>query len=157
MDKLTVWLKISAVSAVASAVILAVMPQSKLKNTYRIISVFIVLFSLFSAFTSSELTKDDFFYENTYDSAYLDEKTDELLVREGEELLDNILSEKLNESGFALRCESDFLIDDDKMVIDTITVYGKINDEEKERIIKIIYETVKEESEVIFAQEDYEE
>ena len=103
MNDFTLWLKISSVSAVVSAIFMAVVPENKLKSAYKVISTFIVIFSLFSAVFSLELTDVDLFTGDTKESVSLSEKTDVMLIKEGERLLDGILNEKLLEKGFDLR------------------------------------------------------
>lgn len=152
MNSITAWIKISAVSAVVSAVTLAVVPESKLKNTYRIICTLIVIFSLISAFTSAEIKEINFFERSVQESISYEEKTEEMLIIEGQELLNEVLDKKLSEGGFDVRCESKILIEGEKMKVERISVYGKNSETKKENAVKIIYETIGEECEVIFAE-----
>ena len=157
MNDFTLWLKISSVSAVVSAIFMAVVPENKLKSAYKVISTFIVIFSLFSAVFSLELTDVDLFTGDMKESVSLSEKTDEMLIKEGERLLDGILNEKLLEKGFDLRCESELVFYEERLKPEKIRVYGSLSSEEKEQVMEIIHDTLKEESEVIFAKEDNEE
>ncbi len=151
MEKLTLWIKISSVAAVVSAVTLALIPESKLKNAYRTICTLIVVFSLFSALASVDISEFDFSDTEEAISDSVEEKSDELLIKEGEELISSYLSGKLKDNGFDLKCKSKLQEVKSELRISKVTVYGKVSEGEKAEIIKLINENAKEEIKVIFS------
>ncbi len=153
MEKFTLWVKLSSVAAIASAVMLTLIPESKLKNTYKAISGMIVIFLIFSAFTNLDFSEYLHFYKSEEISRSVEEKTDELLDKEGEEIIISFLNERLKNAGFDVKLEC--VLEGDK--IERITVCGLLKEEEKDEIMRVINESVKEVNEVIFALESYEE
>jgi len=151
MEKLTLWIKISSVAAVVSAVTLALIPESKLKNAYRTICTLIVVFSLFSAFASVSISEFDFSDTEKAISASAEEKSDELLIKEGEALINSYLSERLKEKGFDLKCKSELCKTEKELVISKVKVYGRVSEDDKAEITGIINENAKEEIKVIFS------
>lgn len=157
MEKLSLWLKISSVSAIISAVTLALIPESKLKSTFRTISSFIVIFSLFSAFGTVQLDVFDFYKSEEEVSLSLEEKSNDLIGEEGERVIDKLLKEKLDEAGFEVKCKSNLTEGENGFEIKNITVYGTLTNEEKEAITRLINENIKGVSEVVFEEEINEE
>lgn len=157
MEKITVWLKLSAVVAIVSAVIMSVVPECRLKSSYKTLCALIILFALFSAFSSAESVDADFIRDSEKDSIYMSENTDELLIREGENVLDRMLENKLYEGGLEVKCKSEIVIEDNVMRVERVYIYGNLSKEEQEKAKDIVYLCVKEESEVIFAKESDEQ
>ena len=157
MEKLSLWLKISSVSAIISAVTLALIPESKLKSTFITISSFIVIFSLFSAFDTVRLNDFDFYKSEEEVSLSLEEKSNDLIGEEGERVIDKLLKEKLDEAGFEVKCKSNLTEGENGFEIKNITVYGTLTNEEKEAITRLINENIKGVSEVFFEEEINEE
>ena len=157
MEKLGLWLKISSVSAIISAVTLALIPESKLKSTFRTISSFIVIFSLFSAFGAVQLDGFDFHKTEEELSISLEEKSNDLIGEEGEKVIDKLLKEKLSEAGFEVKCKSNLVETESGFEIKSVTVYGTLTAEEKEAISRLINENIKGVNEVIFVEKNNEE
>ena len=157
MEKLSLWLKISSVSAIVSAVTLALIPESKLKSTFRTISSFIVIFSLFSAFGTVQLDDYEFYKTEEEVSLSLEEKSNDLIGEEGERVIDKLLKEKLDEAGFEVKCKSNLTEGESGFEIKNITVYGTLTEGEKDVITRLINENVNGVSEVVFEEEINEE
>ena len=156
MEKLGLWLKISSVSAVVSAVTLTLIPESKLKSTFRTISSFIVIFSLFSVFGTVRLNDFDFHKTEEEVSLSLEERSNDLIGEEGENVIDKLLKEKFSEAGFEVKCKSNLVETESGFEIKNVTIYGTLTAEEKEAISRLINENIKGVNEVIFEEENNE-
>lgn len=153
MEKLMLWIKISSVAAVVSAVTLALVPESKLKNTYKTICGMIVIFSLLSAFSGVDFKEISLIESGEEISLSLEEKTDDLLVEEGENIIADFLTEKLKDAGFDAKLEC--ILSEEE--ISRITVYGQFDEGEKAEIKRVINEILKEVKSVVFASVNDEE
>ncbi len=154
MDKLSLWIKMCAVCAVVSAVFTVIVPESKLKGAYKTLCSLIMLFAFFSVFISGnniDIKTNDAY---TYGSAEISERTDELLIDEGEKMMNNLIENKLYEGGIEACCETEMHLDDDTIKINCIYLYGSFSEKEKETAKRIIHDYLGEECEVIFAKEN---
>ncbi|MBQ1994752.1 MAG: hypothetical protein II237_01020 [Clostridia bacterium] len=152
MEKLTLWIKISSVSAIVSAVMSGVLPESKLKKTYISLCSMLVLFSLFSAFVSFDAEEFNGFM-NEEEISNVQSKSDELLVAEGEGIIEAFIYDKLKSEGIEARVRCTLTGADGESDLCNFTVYGMFDDGEKREIMRVIKENLKEVNEVIFVAE----
>ena len=152
MEKLTLWIRISSVSAIVSAVMLGVLPESKLKKTYISLCSMLVLFSLFSAFVSFDAEEFNGFM-NEEEISNVQSKSDELLVAEGEGIIEAFIYDKLKSEGIEARVRCTLTGADGESDLCNFTVYGMFDDGEKREIMRVIKENLKEVNEVIFVAE----
>ena len=154
MDKVTVWIELCAVCAVVSSVFTVIVPESKLKGAYKTLCSLIMLFAFFSVLTSGRnivLNNEKLYTDN---SSEISEKNDELIIDEGERMMNNIIENKLYEGGIKAECRAEMMFSDDTLKIRCIYLYGSYSENEKEAAKRIIKEFLKEECEVIFAREN---
>lgn len=149
MEKISLWIKICSVCAVVSAVLTSLVPEGRLKNTYKIICALVMLFAFFSFF-SSERSVDLSFSDNAEAEISMSEKNEEILVDEGERMMNNIIENKLYEGGIEGECKTEMSMIDDTLKYDRIYLYGRFSEGEKEKAKEIIHNLIKEECEVIF-------
>ena len=149
MEKISLWIKICSVCALVSAVLITVVPEGRLKNTYKIICALIMLFTLFSFF-SSERTFDLSCLDNTDAEISISEKNEEILVDEGERIINNIIENKLYEGGIEVECRTEMSMIDDTLNYNCIYLYGRFSKSDKKKAKEMIYNLIKEECEVIF-------
>lgn len=152
MEKLTLWIKISSVTAIASAVMSGVLPESKLKKTYINLCSMLVFFSLFSAFISFDAEEFTGFM-NEEEICDVQSKSDELIVAEGEGIIEALICEKLKSEGIEARISCVLIGDKGESGLCNFTVYGMFDDGEKREIMRVIKENLKEVNEVIFVAE----
>ena len=152
MEKLTLWIKISSVSAIVSAVMSGVLPESKLKKTYISLCSMLVLFSLFSAFVSFDAEEFNGFM-NEEEIGDVQSKSDELIVAEGEGIIEAFIYDKLKSEGIEARISCVLIGDKGESGLCNFTVYGMFDDGEKREIMRVIKENLKEVNEVIFVAE----
>ena len=152
MEKLTLWIKISSVTAIVSAVMSGVLPESKLKKTYISLCSMLVLFSLFSAFVSFDAEEFNGFM-NEEEISNVQSKSDELLVAEGEGIIEAFIYDKLKSEGIEARVSCVLIGDKGESDLCNFTVYGMFDDGEKREIMRVIKENLKEVNEVIFVAE----
>ena len=153
MEKVTLWVELCAVCAVVSAVLTGIVPESKLKSVYKTLCAFIMLFAFFSVFTSGKGFDADS-YNYTDNSAVISEETDELLIVEGEKMMNRLIENKLYESKIEAECKAEMSLSDDTLKTDCIYLYGSFSDEDKENAKRIVCDYLKEECEVFFAKKD---
>ncbi len=154
MDKMSLWIKMCAVCAIVSAVFTVIVPESKLKGAYKTLCSLIMLFAFFSAFSSGksiDIKQSDFLTDN---SASISEKTDELLIDEGEKMMNNLIENKLYEGGIEAECKTEMHFSDDTMEIQRIYLYGSFSEKETDKAKRIIYDYLEKECEVIFAKKN---
>ena len=152
MEKLTLWIKISSVTAIVSAVMSGVLPESKLKKTYISLCSMLVLFSFFSAFVSFDAEEFNGFM-NEEEIGDVQSKSDELIVAEGEGIIEALICEKLKSEGIEARVSCVLIGDKGESGLCNLTVYGRFDDGEKREIMRVIKENLKEVNEVIFVAE----
>ena len=152
MEKLTLWIRISSVSAIVSAVMSGVLPESKLKKTYISLCSMLVLFSLFSAFVSFDAEEFNGFM-NEEEIGDVQSKSDELIVAEGEGIIEAFIYDKLKSEGIEARVRCTLTGADGEPGLCNLTVYGRFDDGEKREIMRVIKENLKEVNEVIFVAE----
>ena len=152
MEKLTLWIKISSVTAIVSAVMSGVLPESKLKKTYISLCSMLVLFSLFSAFVSFDAEEFNGFM-NEEEIGDVQSKSDELIVAEGEGIIEAFIYDKLKSEGIEARISCVLIGDKGESGLCNLTVYGRFDDGEKREIMRVIKENLKEVNEVIFVAE----
>lgn len=152
MEKLTLWIKISSVTAIASAVMSGILPESKLKKTYISLCSMLVLFSLFSAFISFDAEEFNGFM-NEEEIGDVQSKSDELIVAEGEGIIEAFIYDKLKSEGIEARVRCTLTGADGESDLCNFTVYGMFDDGEKREIMRVIKENLKEVNEVIFVAE----
>ena len=152
MEKLTLWIKISSVSAIVSAVMSGVLPESKLKKTYISLCSMLVLFSLFSAFISFDAEEFNGFI-NEEEIGDVQSKSDDLIVAEGEGIIEAFIYDKLKSEGIEARVRCTLTGADGESDLCNFTVYGMFDDGEKREIMRVIKENLKEVNEVIFVAE----
>lgn len=152
MEKLTLWIRISSVSAIVSAVMSGVLPESKLKKTYISLCSMLVLFSLFSAFVSFDAEEFNGFM-NEEEIGDVQSKSDELIVAEGEGIIEALICAKLKSEGIEARISCVLIGDKGESGLCNLTVYGRFDDGEKREIMRVINENLKEVNEVIFVAE----
>lgn len=152
MEKLTLWIKISSVTAIVSAVMSGVLPESKLKKTYISLCSMLVLFSLFSAFISFDAEEVTGFM-NEEEIGDVQSKSDELIVAEGEGIIEAFINDKLKSEGIDARVRCTLTGADGESDLCNFTVYGMFDDGEKREIMRVIKENLKEVNEVIFVAE----
>ena len=152
MEKLTLWIKISSVTAIVSAVMSGVLPESKLKKTYISLCSMLVLFSLFSAFVSFDAEEFNGFM-NEEDICDVQSKSDELIVAEGEGIIEAFIYDKLKSEGIEARVRCTLTGAEGESDLCNFTVYGMFDDGEKREIMRVIKENLKEVNEVIFVAE----
>lgn len=138
--------------AIVTALITALVPESKIKNAYKTLCSLVVVFALFSSVSGIRDIDTDLFSDYGERSETLKEKEEELLVEEGERMLDRMLENKLYEGGIEAEVKTEMSIEAEVLTAKRIYIYGTLSDEEKERGKEIISNTVKEECEVIFAR-----
>lgn len=153
MEKLTLWIKISSVTAIVSAVMSGVLPESKLKKTYISLCSMLVLFSLFSAFISFDAEEFNGFMNEEEIGDALQSKSDELIMAEGEGIIEALICEKLKSEGIEARISCVLIGDKGESGLCNLTVYGRFDDGEKREIMRVINENLKEVNEVIFVAE----
>ena len=152
MEKLTLWIKISSVTAIVSAVMSGVLTESKLKKTYISLCSMLVLFSLFSAFISFDAEEFNGFM-NEEEIGDVQSKSDELIVAEGEGIIEAFIYDKLKSEGIEARVRCTLTGADGESDLCNFTVYGMFDDGEKREIMRVIKENLKEVNEVIFVAE----
>ena len=152
MEKLTLWIKISSVTAIVSAVMSGVLPESKLKKTYISLCSMLVLFSLFSAFVSFDAEEFNGFM-NEEEIGDVQSKSDELIMAEGEGIIEAFIYDKLKSEGIEARVRCTLTGADGESDLCNFTVYGMFDDGEKREIMRVIKENLKEVNEVIFVAE----
>lgn len=153
MEKLTLWIKISSVTAIVSAVMSGVLPESKLKKTYISLCSMLVLFSLFSAFISFDAEEFTGFMNEEEIGDALQSKSDELIVAEGEGIIEAFIYDKLKSEGIEARVRCTLTGAEGESDLCNFTVYGMFDDGEKREIMRVIKENLKEVNEVIFVAE----
>ena len=153
MEKLTLWIKISSVTAILSAVMSGVLPESKLKKTYISLCSMLVLFSLFSAFVSFDAEEFNGFMNEEEIGDALQSKSDELIVADGEGIIEAFIYDKLKSEGIEARISCVLIGDKGESGLCNLTVYGRFDDGEKREIMRVIKENLKEVNEVIFVTE----
>ena len=154
MDKMSLWIKMCAVCAIVSAVFTVIVPESKLKDAYKTLCSLIMLFAFFSVLTSGkniDVKHSDFYTDN---SESISEKTNELLIDEGEKMMNNLIENKLYEGGVKAECKTEMYFSDDKMEIQRIYLYGSFSEKETDKAKRIIYDYLEKECEVIFAKKN---
>ena len=154
MDKISLWIKMCAVCVVISAVFTVIVPESKLKDAYKTLCSLIMLFAFFSVLTSGkniDVKHSDFYTDN---SESISEKTNELLIDEGEKMMNNLIENKLYEGGVKAECKTEMHFSDDTMEIQRIYLYGSFSDIEADKAKRIIYDYLEKECEVIFAKKN---
>ena len=152
MEKISLWVKFCSVCAVVSAVFIAIVPECKLKNAYKTLCALIMLVAFFSVFTTADKSGFNSFDLNRDNSSEISKKTEELLVTEGEKMMDRFIENKLYSENIEAVCKSEMQFIDDRLKISRIYLYGSFSEEEKDRAKRIIGQCLEEECEVIFAK-----
>lgn len=154
MDKVTLWIKLCSVFAIVSAVLIAVVPECKLKKTYKVLCSVIMIFVFFSVLDS--FGNIEFFdYNTALEQRYeMSEKNDKILIEESEKLMNNIIESKLYEGKIEVECKTEITYADDKLTCSCIYLYGSFTNEEKIKAKEIIYLLIEEECEVLFVTVD---
>ena len=147
------WVKLGATLSVVSSVVMTLIPESKLKNAYKTLCLLLIIFAGFTALSSIDTDIYDGIFEYEKESSFYSKKTDEILHRESEAMFSRNLENELYEGGIECKCEAVLIKNEEAFSVSEIRVYGSFSKDEKSEAERIIYLSLKEECEVIFAEE----
>lgn len=154
MNKIAMWIELCTVFAIISAIFQVIVPESKLKNVYKTMCALIMLFSFFSVFSGLENTDikaENFVSDN---SVEINERAEALIVDEGENMMNNLIENRLYENGIEAKIKTEMIFTDDTLKVKSIYLYGSFSEKDKALTETMIKEYIGEECEVIFAKKN---
>lgn len=139
--------------AVVSSAVMTLVPESKLKGAYKTLSMLLVMFTLFTAFSSVDTDISESMNYYVKESSFYSEKTDEILLSEGEAIISRELENKLYEGGIKGTCSVRLRKECEEFRVSSVKLYGSFSEKDKKEAKNIIHLYFKEECKVIFAEE----
>lgn len=138
MEKISTWCKLISVVSIAVGLILALVPDSKLKASYKTMCSLIVIYAVFSTVTSVNTNELQITVDSASASVSLNEAGDELLEKEGENLLAQSVEKLLSDNNITAECEADIKYSEGEMITEKIMIYGSFSENEKNVIGDLI-------------------
>lgn len=143
MDALKLWCRIICITVIASGVLLSVLPETRLKKSYRAFVSLLVVFVLISPFSRfKDIGKliDDLSYKSEFSQENLILDNSQVVINCAEELLEERLNEILYESDIEGYCKSCIKENESGAYIEKIEVYGEFTSEQTDKIIIMLTE-----------------
>lgn len=139
MEEITAWCKTVCIVSVVSGVLVSVLPKNKLIGAVKTLSAVILVWAFITPIVSFD--KDDFkldFSSNRYEYEELESLASDEVLRQAEEILKKETDSILIGVNPEARSYVKMFYNDGETGIEKITVSGKLNDSEKDKIRSLI-------------------
>lgn len=160
MESINLWCKLIALISVVSAVTELIVPENKIKKTYRMLMTFILIFAFVSPLSDnidSPFFSEDF--ESSYkirgEEALLSEYTDYALIYAVQSETEKYIKETLILSELNIDCDVRCICENGVIKINSIEFSGEINDESKHSVFIKISGICDKDTKFIFNGEEY--
>ena len=153
MKDIKLWSRIICITVIASGVLLSIIPESKLKKTYKgfvsLLIIFVFINPLSGLKDSGGLV-GDYSYKGGISEIELNSDSTGVVIDCAEGLLNERLDVILNEADIEANCKSKIKEKDSEAYIDKIEIYGELTDEETDKVIALLAEVTGGDTEVEF-------
>lgn len=146
MQEFNQWTKLIALVSILSGVLLSIVPQSKLKSSFKMLCVSILIYTIVFPLSSYDLTQLDFSdllsMQEELEQEY-EEQNERLTQQTSEAALEEVLRQELEENNIeydeiAVTCT----YEGENLVIDGIIIKGDFTNEQGELIADIIEQNI---------------
>ncbi len=159
-ENLNTWCRLVAVTSVASAVFMLIVPEGRVKSGYKILLTVILVFSFLyplkgksADFLRFDDLSDFITNENVTE---IESYRDSALILAAESETERYLQEVLTSMDKEYSCSVKCYYDGEKITIESVEIEGKVKEEDRSLIYEKIKEITDEETEVRINGEIYE-
>lgn len=153
MKDIKSWCRIICITVIASGVLLSIIPESKLKKTYKgfvsLLIIFVFINPL-SGLKGSGGLLGDFSYKGGVSEDELKSDSTSVVIDCAENLLNERLDDILNEADIDASCKTQIVEKDSEVYIGKIEIYGGLTDEETDKVIAMLAEVTGGDTEIEF-------
>ncbi len=153
MAELKQWCRIISVTVIFSGILISVLPEAKLKNTYKgfvsVILIFVFLSQMSDVEDMFKIT-GSIIYNSEYSEEELSEKNSTIVLDCAENLLEERLNASITEVNSGCHCDAFLSESNGQAYIEKIKVFGYLSNEDEKEIDAIISEMTGGDTEIEF-------
>ncbi len=146
------WASVICVVAIVSGILAVIIPDSKIKKAYNVLTISLLLYAFLLPFISKNFISFDFgefLDKNERLKEEYNEEAFDIFEESAESVLEGEISTKLKNSGIVAEAEVECIVKEEKFYIDKILIICDKPDYSKEKIDEILDEFKTENTRVV--------